>query len=60
MWVAFYFHNHGIMYLYNIKKMYVHQTLKRERQIPYDVTYLWNLKYGTNEPTYETETDSQT
>ena len=21
---------------------------------------MWNLKYGTNEPTYETETDSQT
>ena len=20
---------------------------------------MWNLKYGTNEPTYETETDSQ-
>ena len=32
----------------------------RERQIPYDITYMWNLKYGTNEPTYKTETDSQT
>ena len=21
---------------------------------------MWNLKYGTNEPIYETETDSQT
>ena len=21
---------------------------------------MWNLKYGTNEPTYKTETDSQT
>ena len=21
---------------------------------------MWNLKYGTNEPLYETETDSQT
>ena len=20
-----------------------------ERQIPYDITYIWNLKYGTNE-----------
>ena len=29
----------------------------RERQIPYDITYLWNLKYGPNEPIYETETD---
>ena len=31
-----------------------------ERQIPYDITYLWNLKYDTNEHIYETETDSQT
>ena len=22
---------------------------EKERQIPYDVTYMWNLKYGTNE-----------
>ena len=25
-----------------------------------DITYMWNLKYNTNELTYETETDSQT
>ena len=30
----------------------------RERQIPY-ITYIWNLKYATNEPIYKTETDSQ-
>ena len=29
--------------------------LKRERQISYDFTYMWNLKYGTNEPIYETK-----
>ena len=23
---------------------------QRERQIPYDITYTWDLKYGTNEP----------
>ena len=23
---------------------------ERERQIPYDIIYMWNLKYGTNEP----------
>ena len=23
------------------------------------MTYTWNLKYDTNEPTYKTETDSQ-
>ena len=32
----------------------------RERQIPYDITYMWNLKYDPNELIYETETDSQT
>ena len=32
---------------------------EREKQIPYDITYMWNLKYDTNEPIYETETDSQ-
>ena len=31
---------------------------ERERQIPYDVTYTWNLKYDTNEPIHEIETDS--
>ena len=25
--------------------------------MPHDVTHLWNRKYGTNEPTHETETD---
>ena len=33
---------------------------ERERQIPHDITYVWNLKYDTNEIIYETETDSQT
>ena len=33
---------------------------ERERQIPYDITYMWNLKYDTNEIIYKTETDSQT
>ena len=32
---------------------------ERERQIPCDTTYMWNLKYGTNEPIYKIETDSQ-
>ena len=30
---------------------------EREKQIPYDITYIWNLKYGTDEPIYKTETD---
>ena len=29
-----------------------------QRQIPYDITYMWNLKYNTNQR--ETKTDSQT
>ena len=33
---------------------------ERERQISYDITYMWDLKYNTNEPIYKTETDSQT
>ena len=33
---------------------------ERERQIPYCITYIWNLNYGTNEPVYKIETDSQT
>ena len=32
----------------------------RERQILYDIIYMWNLKYNTNESIYKTETDSQT
>ena len=28
-----------------------------ERQIPYDITYIWNLKYGTNKPIDKAETD---
>ena len=33
---------------------------KRERQTPHDITYMWNLKYDTNELIYEAETNSQT
>ena len=33
---------------------------ERERQTPYDFTYVWNLKYSPNESTYKIETDSQT
>ena len=33
---------------------------ERERQVPYDITYMWNLKYGRDEPIHKTETDSWT
>ena len=29
---------------------------ERERQIPHNITYMWNLKDDTNEPIYEAET----
>ena len=32
---------------------------ERVRQIPHDITYMWNLNYETNEHTYETKSDSQ-
>ena len=28
---------------------------ERERQIPYDIIYIWNLIYGTNEPVHRNE-----
>ena len=34
--------------------------LGREKQILYGITYMWTLKYDTNERICETETDSQT
>ena len=33
---------------------------KRKANIIYHVTYMWHLKYDTNELIYRTETDSQT
>ena len=32
---------------------------KKERQIPYDINYTWNLKYDTNESIYETDQETQ-
>ena len=33
--------------------------LERERQIPYDITYMWDLKCNTNKCIHETESDPQ-
>jgi len=52
-------------YLYNIWKIalgcllcssfiYSLENETRESQIPYDITYMWNVKYDTNEHIYET------
>ena len=32
----------------------------REREIPYGITHMWNLKSNTNEHIYKTQTLSQT
>ena len=32
---------------------------ERERQIPYDITCMWNLKYDRNELIYETDSQTQ-
>ena len=32
----------------------------RERQMSYDITYMWNLKYDTNKLTYKTEIEQET
>ena len=37
-----------------------HSKSEKERQIPYDITYKWNLKYDTNELIYKTEINSPT
>ena len=33
---------------------------KEKDKNPYDFTYMWNIKYDTNESICKTETDSQT
>ena len=33
---------------------------EREKQIPYDITYMWNVKYDTNQDSYKAKIDSQT
>jgi len=32
----------------------------QKKQKPHDITYIWNLIYGTNEPIYRKETNSWT
>ena len=33
---------------------------QKERQVPHDITYMWNLKYDRNELIYKIETESDT
>ena len=41
----------------NVEELWIE--FRRSVQIPCNITYMWNLRYGTNEPIYKTETDSQ-
>ena len=34
--------------------------VRKRETMPYDITYMWNLKYDTSELIYKTETDSET
>ena len=33
--------------------------ISQKEKVPYDITYMWELNYGTDERTYRTKTDSQ-
>ena len=37
----------------------LNEVRQKDRQMPYVNAYIWNLKYDTNEPIYETEIESQ-
>ena len=39
-----------------IETLILSEVSQRERQMPYDITYIWNLIYGTNEPFHRKET----
>ena len=39
---------------------YYAKWIKSDKDKYHDITYLWNLKYGTNEHIYSSGTDSQT
>ena len=44
----------------DLETVILSEVRKRKTSTIYHITYMWNLKYGTNEPIYKTETDSQT
>ena len=54
--VYIYTHTHTMNYYSAIKNI----LLSREGQILYDSTYMWNLKYYTNEPIYKIKIDFKT
>ena len=46
------------LFTYAFHKELLFPKSERKRQIPYDIIYMRNLKYDTDEFTYKTETDS--
>ena len=44
-------------YIYEI--IILNEVSQAERQLSYNITYIWNLKKDTNEHIYKTEIDSQ-
>ena len=43
-----------------IEILMLSEVSQREKDIPYDITYIWSLIYATNEPIYRKETNSRT
>ena len=44
----------------NLENITLSKVSQTEKDILYDITYMWNLKNNTNESIYKTKTDSQT
>ena len=46
------------IYIYTRNTSQPSEKSERKRQIPCAITYMWNLKYDTDEAVYETKADS--
>ena len=41
----------------DLETLMLSEISQKEKDISYDITYLWNLKYGRDDHIYKTETD---
>ena len=41
-----------------LKILVLSDVSQKEKDMSYEITNMWDLKYGTSEPIYRTETDS--
>ena len=41
-----------------LESLILSEVSQKEEEIPYDITYTWNLIYGTDKPIYRKETNS--